>query len=117
MRKKMCDIARTAVDVIKAQSNKKTLSRGETLMLFDKVIEDNKKMGERMTGVEKRLSDMENKMDRVLAILEKKSFFEKVFLGKDAKYAWITLIVVLLILGALLGVPLTGFNGIISLGG
>lgn len=111
----MCDRAKTAIDIIKSQK-KKTLSREETIMLFEKVIEDNEKMGVRMTDVEKRLSSVESKVDKILLILEKPSFLEKIFFGEYARYAWILLIIALLIIGALMGVPLTGFNGIISAG-
>lgn len=112
----MCQNVRSAIDVIKVQS-RKTLTKEETLMLFTKVIEDSEKIGKRMDSFDDRLSKVESKVDRVLAILEKPSLFEKIFLGEHSKYAWIFLIISLLIVAALLGVPTTGFNGILNIGG
>lgn len=115
----MCQNVRSAIDVIKVQ-NRKTLTKEETLMLFTKVIEDNEKIGKRMDSFDDRLSQVEIKVDRVLAILEKMekpSLLERIFLGEYSKYAWIFLIIFLLIIAALLGVPTTGFNGILNIGG
>lgn len=88
-------------------------------MLFQKVIEDAEKMGTRMTNIEKRMESLEGKMDKVLQLLENrpKTLFEKILLLKDHKLFWISIIVTLLIIGGLLGVPTTGFNGLLSLGG
>lgn len=89
-------------------------------MLFQKVIEDNEKIGKRMDKFDDRLLQVETKIDRALSILEKMerpSLLERIFLSEYAKYAWIFLIVSLLIIAALLGVPTTGFNGILNIGG
>jgi len=120
----MCDKVRTAIEVIKAQK-RKTLSKEETLMLFNQVIKDNEKMGERMTNLEKRMENLETKMDagfsEIKKLIEERtkrlSLFEKIMALSTHKYFWITLIIVLLIVGGLLGVPTTGFNGLVSLGG
>lgn len=118
----MCDRVRTAIDVIKAQK-RKTLTKEETLMLFQKVMEDSERMGERMTNLEKRMETIETKMEagfkdlRDLILKKEHSLLYKILLGENAKYFWITLIVILLLLGGLLGVPTTGFNGILSIGG
>lgn len=123
----MCDKVRTAVEVIKTQK-RKTLSKEETLMLFQKVIEDNTKMGERMTNLEKRMASLEEetrhgfdeanqRLHELAQIMREPSLIQKILLGESAKYFWITVIITLLILGGLLGVPTTGFNGLISLGG
>lgn len=123
----MCEKARTAIEVIKTQK-RKTLSKEETLMLFQKVIEDNTKMGDRMTNLEKRMASVEEevrtgfdevnqKLHELTELMKEPSLFQKIILGENAKYFWITVIVALLILGGLLGVPATGFNGLISLGG
>ena len=111
----MCERTKTAIDMLKQR--KSNLTKGEIIMVFEKMIEDNQKLGERMTEVEKRLTTLENKTDKILTILERPSLWEKVFLGEYARYAWIFLIVALLILGGLLGVPTTGFNGILNIGG
>lgn len=118
----MCDRVRTAIDVIKAQK-RKTLTKEETLMLFQKVMEDSERMGERMTNLEKRMENIETKMEagfkdlRDLILKKERSLLYKILLGENAKYFWITVIVILLLLGGLLGVPTTGFNGILSIGG
>lgn len=91
----MCQHTKTAIDVMKSQSAKKTLSRSETIMLFEKVIEDNEKMGERMTSVENRLTDIEKKMDKVLEIVSKPtigSTIKEVLSNKMFVYLIITLL-------------------------
>lgn len=119
----MCERIKTAIDVIKAQ-RRKTLTKEESLMLFEKVIEDNEKMGERMTNLEKRMESLESKMDagfadikRLIEANKPLTVFEKIIALKDAKMFWITIIVLLLILAGLFGVPVTGFNGILNIGG
>ena len=126
----MCDKTRTAVEVIKAQK-RKTLTKEETLMLFKEVIEDNEKMGEkitvmgeRMTNLEKRMESLENKMDAGFADIKKliedsrrMTLFEKIMALSTHKYFWITLIITLLIIGGILGVSPSGFNSIVTLGG
>lgn len=107
----MCDKAKTAVEVIKTQK-RKTLSKEETLMLFQKVIEDNMKMGDRMTNLEKRMESLETKMDAGFAeikkLIEKEhtpTFWERIPLLKDIPtWFWIILWTVVLIIGGLLGV-------------
>lgn len=64
-------------------------------MLFEKVIEDNEKMGERMTSVENRLTDIEKKMDKVLEIVSKPtigSTIKEVLSNKTFIYLIITLL-------------------------
>lgn len=120
----MCDKVRTAVEVIKTQ-RRKTLSKEETLMLFNQVIKDNEKMGERMTNLEKEVSLLKEEMRAGFADIKnfieertrRMTLFEKIMALSTHKYFWITLIIVLLIVGGLLGVPTTGFNGLVSLGG
>ena len=119
----MCQNVRSAIDVIKVQK-RKTLTKEETLMLFTKFIEDSEKMGERMTNLEKRMETLESKMDAGFADIKKLieenrplSLFDKIVLLKDQKLFWVFLIVALLVLAGLLGVPTTGFNGILNIGG
>lgn len=91
----MCHSTKTAIDVMKSQSKRATLTRSETIMLFEKVIEDNEKMGERMTSVEKRLSDVENKIDKVLEIVSKPTIgntIKEVLSNKIFIYVIITLL-------------------------
>jgi len=107
----MCDKVQTALEVIKTQS-KKTLTKGEIVMLFQQVVSDLNKQGEKMTSLEKRMESLENKMDAGFAEIKKliesekkPSFWEKVPLLKEIPtWFWIILWTVVLIIGALLGV-------------
>lgn len=119
----MCDKTKTAIEIIKAQK-RKTLSKEETLMLFQEVIQDNEKMGARMTNLEKRMESLENKMDagfadikRLIEDSRRMTLFEKIMALSTHKYFWITLIIVLLIIGGVLGVSPSGFNNVVTLGG
>lgn len=119
----MCDRTRTAIEIIQAQP-RKTLTKEETLMLFQKVIEDNEKIGARMTNLEKRMEALETKMDAgfddIKRLIEKNkplTLFDKIMALQSHKMFWVTVIVALLVLAGLLGVPTTGFNGILNIGG
>lgn len=120
----MCDKVRTAVEVIKTQ-RRKTLSKEETLMLFNQVIKDNEKMGERMSNFEKRLENLEQKMEAgfedIKRLIEERtkrlSLFEKIMALSTHKYFWMTIIIGLLIIGAILGVQPSGFSNILTFGG
>lgn len=127
----MCDKVQTALEVIKTQHTRRNLTKEETLMLFRQVVSDLSKQGEKMTNLEKEVSlikeEMRGGFDEVnqklrdvtdlIKELKKPSLLQRILLGENAKYFWITVIVALLILGGLLGVPTTGFNGILGLGG
>ena len=93
-------------------------------MLFQKVIEDSEKMGVRMTNLEKRIESVENKLDvgfaELKALIEKNkplTLFDKIIALQSHKMFWITVIIALLVLGALFGVPVSGFHGILTVGG
>lgn len=100
--RKMCDRTKTAIDVIKSQ-HRKTLTKEETLMLFEKVIEDNEK-------IVKRVESLEGKVDAGFAeikelLTKKKNFWEKIPILKEIPLpVWLILWTVVLITGALLGV-------------
>ena len=120
----MCDKVRTAIEVIKTQ-RRKTLSKEETLMLFNQVIKDNEKMGERMTNLEKEVSLLKEEMRAGFADIKKcieertqrMTLFEKIMALSTHKYFWITIIIALLIVGGLLGVQPSGFSSILTFGG
>lgn len=119
----MCDKVRTAIEVIKTQ-RRKTLSKEETLMLFNQVIKDNEKMGERMTNLEKEVSLLKEEMRAGFADIKKlieenrrMSLFEKIMALSTHKYFWITLIITLLIIGGIFGVQPSGFSNILTFGG
>lgn len=126
----MCDKVQTAIEVIRTQK-RKTLNKEETLMLFTQVVSDLSKQGEKMTNLEKEVTSLKEEMrggfDEVnqklrdvtdlIRDLKKPSLLQKIVLGENSKYFWFTIIVALLILGGLLGVPATSFNGILGLGG
>ena len=52
-----CERAKTAMEVIKSQGDH-DLTRGELLMLFQKMIEDSEKMGNRMKKIKKILTNI-----------------------------------------------------------
>lgn len=126
----MCENVQTALEVIKTQKNR-TLTKGEIVVLFQQVVSDLSKQGEKMTNLEKEVSSMKEEMrggfdelnqklrdvTDLIRELKKPGLFQKIVLGENAKYFWTTVIVALLILGGLLGVPATSFNGILGLGG
>jgi cell division protein FtsB len=124
---RMCERTKAAVDML--QQQKRTLTKGEIITVFKKVIDDldqqGKQMGDRMTRLEEKVTSLENKVDagfaEIKAMLEeqcrKRTLFEEILMLRGHKWFWISLIVTLLILAGLLGIPLTGFNGILTING
>jgi len=98
----MCDRTKTAIEVIKTQ-HRKTLTKEETLMLFEKVIEDNEKIA-------KRVESLEGKVDAGFAeikelLTKKKSFWEKIPILKEIPLpVWLILWTIVTGLFCLLGV-------------
>ena len=119
----MCDKVNTALEVIKTQKNK-SLTKGEIVILFQQVVSDLSKQGEKMTNLEKEVSALKDEMRAGFADIKKLiedskrlTLFEKIMALSTHKYFWITLIIVLLIVGGVLGVSPSGFNNIVTLGG
>ena len=110
----MCEKVRTAIEVIETQKNKRTLTKGEIVMLFQQVVSDLSKQGEKMTNLEKRMESLESKMDAGFADIKKliederekkKTFWYRIPLLKEIPtWFWIILWTVVIITGALLGV-------------
>lgn len=130
MEMKMCEKTKAVLDIL--ETKKKALTKGEIMTVFKKVVEDNEKMGERMTSVEKRLTsleqktengfkDMSDQFEKIKKLIEEKhrtpTLLETIVQLKDHKMFWICIIVFLLLVGSLLGVKTSGFNGILNLGG
>lgn len=122
----MCQNVRSAIDVIKAQSNRKTLNRQETIMLFEKVIEDSKQMGERMTELEHRVGNIESKLtvvdgkiDNLNANIDRLLNKQSVFATKlaDNKWFWISIIIFMILIGSLLGVNTDWIKGAFTITG
>lgn len=113
----MCDKVQTALEVIKTQK-RKTLTKEETLMLFQQVVSDLSKQGEKMTNLEKEFvllkEETRNGFDEVNSRLSeitelvknsKKSFWEKIPLLKEIPtWLWIIIWTALIIVGGVLGV-------------
>lgn len=120
----MCDKVKTALEVIKTQKNK-SLTKGEIVILFQQVVSDLSKQGEKMTNLEKEVSALKDEMRAGFAdikkLIEEKSkrltLFEKIMALSTHKYFWLTIIVILLLVGGFFGVSPSGFNGILGLGG
>lgn len=122
----MCQSVRSAIDVIKTQTNRKTLNRGETIMLFEKVIEDSQKMGDRMTELEHRVGNIENKLtvvdgkiDNLNANIDRLLNKQSIFATKlaDNKWFWISIIVLMLLIGSLLGANTDWIKGAFTITG
>lgn len=113
----MCDKVRTAIELIKTQK-KRTISKGEIVVLFQQVASDLGKQGERMTNLEKEVSAVKEEMrqgfdevnQRLHEVMnaiknEKKTFWDRIPLLKEIPtWFWIILWSVVLICGGLLGV-------------
>lgn len=96
--------------------NHKALTKGDIIMVFEKVIEDQKATFQDVKDVKKDLgelkidvailkTDMKVIMDFIVA--KKKSFWDKIPLLKDVpNLAWFLLIVIVCVIASLLGANL-----------
>lgn len=111
----MCEKVETALQMVKQRKN---LTKGEIVMVFQQVVYDLKSQGERMTNLEKEVSSVKEEMrqgfdevnQRLHEVMEAiknkpKTFWEKIPLLKEIPtWFWIILWTIVLIFGALLGV-------------
>lgn len=112
----MCDKVQTALDMVK---ERKSLSKGEIIMVFQKVAEDLRAQGERMTNLEKELSafkeetrngliEVNSRLNELIELVKtdkKPTFWERIpLLGQIPTWFWIILWTIIIIIGALLGV-------------
>lgn len=125
----MCDKVRTAIELIKNQ-NKKALTKGEIVVLFQQVASDLGKQGERMTNLEKEVAllkeetrhgfdEVNQRLHEVMEAIRNKpkTFWERIPLLKEIPtWFWIVLWTIVLIFGALLGVD-PNFVKNINIGG
>jgi hypothetical protein len=107
----MCQ-AKTAVEMLKQH---KSLTKGEIIMVFEKVIEDQKVANQDIKEMKKDVSDLKidvaslkTGVEDIKLLLEKrKSFWDKIPLLKDIpNLGWIFLIVVVCVIGSVAGANL-----------
>ena len=130
MREKMCEKVEAALEVVK--QSKKSLTKGEIVMVFQQVVYDLNKQGERMKGLEQsvgevkaELSNVKLDVQKILSVVEElkrtrneHGLLYKILLGENAKYFYITVMVFLVVLAALFGVPASEFKGLLpTIGG
>ena len=125
-----CERAKTAMEVIKSQVDH-DLTRGELLMLFQKMIEDSEKMGNRMTNIEKKFESLENRVDTGFATItqqlidlkkvveqRKQTFWDKIPLLKDLPtFFWLTIIFFIGCVFAWLGANMSWVQNVFKFGG
>lgn len=112
----MCEKVQTALEMVKQH---KTLTKGEILMVFQQVVYDLNKQGERMTNLEKEVSSLKeetrhgfdelnlriHELTELIKNEKKPTFWERIPLLKEIPtWFWIILWTVVIIVGALLGV-------------
>lgn len=114
---KMCENVQTALEVIKTQK-KSTLTKGEIVVLFQQVVSDLSKQGEKMTNLEREVSLLKEETrqgfdevnqrlhDVMEAITNKpKTFWDRIPLLKDIPtWFWIIIWTALIIIGGVFGV-------------
>ena len=113
----MCGKVETALEMMK---QRKTLTKGEIVMVFQQVVYDLKNQGERMTNLENEVSSLKEetrtgfdevnqKLNRLTELVEihnnKKTFWDRIPLLKEIPtWFWIILWSVVMIIGGLLKV-------------
>ena len=112
----MCEKVETALQMVKQRKN---LTKGEIVMVFQQVVYDLKSQGERMTNLEKEVSSLKeetrhgfdelnqriHELTELIKSEKKPTFWERIPLLKEIPtWFWIILWSVVLIIGGLLGV-------------
>ena len=110
----MCEKVEAALEVVK--QSKKSLTKGEIVMVFQQVVYDLNKQGERMKNLEKNFEEMNTKLQnltvdvqKILDVVEglkkKPSFWERIPILKEIPLVvWFILWTVVTGLFCLLGV-------------
>ena len=113
----MCKSVETALEVIKTQ-HKRTLTKGEIVVLFQQVVSDLSKQGEKMTNLEREVSllkeetrqgfdEVNQRLHEVMDAIKNKpkTFWDRIPLLKDIPtWFWIIIWTALIIVGGVLGV-------------
>lgn len=121
----MCERTRTALEIISSASSKKSLSRREQIMLFEKVMEDARATASDIKEVKKDVAEV--KTDVVLLksdikdikdMLTRRSVWAKIPLLKEIpNLAWILLIILICVVGSILGANLDFLQNAFHIGG
>jgi hypothetical protein len=113
----MCENVQTALEVIKTQK-KRTLTKGEIVVLFQQVVSDLSKQGEKMTNLEREVSllkeetrqgfdEVNQRLHEVMDAIKNKpkTFWDRIPLLKDIPtWFWIIIWTALIIFGGIMGV-------------
>lgn len=117
MRKEMCENVKAALDMIKQK--KSNLTKGEIVVVFQQVVYDLNKQGERMTSLENSVKEMKSELtnvkldvQKILTVVEelqkektKPSFWERIPLLKEVPtVVWFIIWTIVIALCCLFGV-------------
>ena len=106
----MCENVKATLEILKQK--KSNLTKGEIVVVFQQVVNDLNKQGERMTNIERRMESLEAKMDagfaeikRLIENEQKATFWSKIPLLKEIPLpVWLILWTVVTAIFCLLGV-------------
>lgn len=114
----MCENVKAALEILKQK--KSNLTKGEIVVVFQQVVYDLNKQGERMTNLEKRMTSLEEKTDRGFEKINEKldtlqrtideekkkpSFWERIPILKEVPtFVWLILWTIVVCVFCLLGV-------------
>lgn len=116
----MCISVKSALDVIKSQNGKKPLTRKEQIMLFEKVIEDQAKLGADVKELKTDMQDVKSNVKLIKEMLEqrKRTFWDEIPLLKDVPtFFWITIIFFIGCVFAWLGANMSWVQNVFKFGG
>lgn len=120
----MCQSTKTAIDILKSQKRKKTITKEEIIMVFEQVVKDSSANAEKVAQIEKDMSlvktdiaVVKNDLTEIKDILKSKnkSVWDRVPLLKEIPaLAWLLLIVIVGTIGAVLGANMEWIGGVIK---
>lgn len=111
----MCGNTKAAVDFLKLQKNKRTITKAEMIMVFEQIIKDSANTANKVESMEKDVACMKDDIKEIKQMLKEKnrSFFDRLpEIDKIPALGWVFLIVSIGTLGAVLGANMEWLSGI-----
>ena len=108
------------IKLAEAQAADYKSQKGEIKMLVERITNLEKDLASSRTEQREGFNSLQSQISELKTLIiehNKRTLFDMILALKDHKYFWTTTIVIILVLAALFGVPVTGFHGLLNIGG
>lgn len=108
------------IKLAEAQAADYKSQKGEIKMLVERITNLEKDLASSRTEQREGFNSLQSQISELKTLIiehNNRTLYDKILALKDHKYFWITAIITILVLAALFGVPVSGFHGILNIGG